>query len=150
MFRYGRERFAQGHSPYVLRAPLQLGTVGTAVFSRLARTIDRVNNAGNSFARAVGMRLPVRVLHALCYGAIPLYHVLKLKPFAPLRLFIKISMHPDPEWRVLDTFDNLSPRYQSRHTYEEVEGWFRSGGLQDLQRQPNFIGLRGRRPATST
>jgi hypothetical protein len=88
----------------------------------------------------------VRLLHKLCYASVPLYHVLKLKPFAPLRLIIKISMHPDPEWRVLDTFDNLSPRYQSRHTYEEVEGWFREGGLVQIARQPNFIGMQGRKP----
>lgn len=147
MFRYGRDRFSAGDSPYVLRAPLQLGAFGQAVFSRGAIWIDRINNAGNSFARAVGRRLPVRLLHALCYGAVPLYHVLKLKPFAPLRLFIKISMHPDPEWRVLDTFDNLSPRYQSRHTYEEVEGWFKAGGFEDIAWQPNFVGMRGRKPA---
>lgn len=149
MFRYGADRFANPDSPYVLRAPLQLGPVGVAVFRRLAIWIDRVNNMGNAFARAVGRHLPVRVLHRLCYAAVPLYHVLKLKPFAPLRLFIKISMHPDPEWRVLDTFDNLSPRYQSRHTYEEVEAWFRAGGLEDISWQPNFVGMRGRRAVVS-
>lgn len=146
LFRYGADRFANPSSPYVLRAPLQLGPVGMTVFRRSAIWIDRVNNAGNTFARAVGRRLPVKLLHRLCYAAVPLYHVLKLKPFAPLRLFIKISMHPDPEWRVLDTFDNLSPKYQSRHTYEEVEGWFREGGLEDIQWQPNFVGMRGRKP----
>ncbi|MBI3490303.1 MAG: methyltransferase domain-containing protein [Acidobacteria bacterium] len=144
--RYGADRFASGAEPYALRAPVRLGKLGFSVFSRTAIWLDRVNNFGNGVARAVGRRLPTQVLYTLCHSAIPLYHVLKLKPFAPLRLFIKISMHPDPEWRVLDTFDNLSPRYQSRHTYEEVEGWFREGGLTDLVRLPNFVGLRGRLP----
>jgi SAM-dependent methyltransferase len=147
MIRHAPDRFSRDNGPYVLRAPIRLGRVGLAVFSRVAIWLDRATNLGNSLARAVGRRLPVRVLYALCHVAIPLYHVLKLRPFAPLRLFIKISMHPDPEWRVLDTFDNLSPKYQSRHTYEEVQGWFEEGGLEDLSCQPNFVGVRGRRPA---
>lgn len=123
MFRRGVDRFAEETTPYALSPPVKLGRRSVRLFSRVAIWLDRVNNIGNSFARAVGRRLPTRVLYPLCYGAVPLYHLLKLKPFAPLRLFIKISMHPDPEWRVLDTYDNLSPRYQSRHTYEEVESW---------------------------
>jgi len=150
MFRRGAERFATDGAPYVLRAPLRLGRFGVAVFSRGAIWLDRVNNFGNAMARAVGRRLPVRLLHALCYGAVPLYHVLKLRPFAPLRLFIKISMHPDPEWRVLDTFDNLSARYQSRHTCEEVEGWFKEGGLEEIAWQPNFVGVRGTKPTKAS
>ncbi|MFQ5858730.1 MAG: hypothetical protein ACE5LU_24270, partial [Anaerolineae bacterium] len=60
-------------------------------------------------------------------------------------LIFKISMHPDPEWRVLDTFDNLSARYQSRHTYDEVRGWFEEGGLKEIVLLPNQIGVRGQR-----
>ena len=150
LFRYSAERWSAESTPYVLRAPVRLGPVGRAVFSRTAIWVDRVNNFGNSLARAIGTRLPVRVLYAACHAAIPLYHVLKLRPFAPLRLFIKISMHPDPEWRVLDTFDNLSPKYQSRHTYEEVQGWFEQGGLREIAWMPNFVGVRGRRPEAAS
>lgn len=31
---------------------------------------------------------------------------------------------PDLDWRILDTFDSLTPTYQSAHTAEEVRGWF--------------------------
>ena len=103
-----------------------------------------VGNTGFG-VRAVGRRLPVKLLYGFCHVAIPLYHVLKLRPFTPLRLIFKISMHPDPEWRVLDTFDNLSPRYQSRHTYKEVRGWFENGGLKDIVLLPNQIAVRGQR-----
>src|SRR5262249_2427673 len=39
-------------------------------------------------------------------------------------LTIGVSMHPDPEVRVCDTLDWYAPRYLSRHTREEVLGWF--------------------------
>lgn len=145
--RYSPERFADrpGELPYVLQAPFRLSPRWMPVLRRVAIWVDRLNNAWNSTVRAIARQLPVRLLYALCHAAIPLYHVLKLRPFMPLRLFIKISMHPDPEWRVLDTFDNLSPRYQSRHTYEEVSGWFREGNLKNITLLPNQIAVRGER-----
>jgi SAM-dependent methyltransferase len=40
---------------------------------------------------------------------------------------------PDMRWAVLDTFDSVTPRYQSAHTSDEVRGWFRDAGLTDIQ-----------------
>ena len=45
---------------------------------------------------------------------------------------IGVSMHPDPEVRVCDTLDWYAPRYMSRHTFDEVAGWFRDAGLTDV------------------
>jgi len=144
---YSPERFTArpGELPYVLQAPFRVSPRWMPIVARTAIWVDRLNNVWNGTVRAVAQRLPVKVLYALCHAAIPLYHVLKLRPFTPLRLIIKISMHPDPEWRVLDTFDNLSPRYQSRHTYEEVCGWFEEGGLRNIVLLPNQIAVRGQR-----
>jgi SAM-dependent methyltransferase len=36
---------------------------------------------------------------------------------------------PDPEWSRLDTFDSITPKYQSLHTVKEVFGWAREGGI---------------------
>ena len=47
-------------------------------------------------------------------------------------LTIGVSMHPDPEVRVCDTLDWYAPRYLSRHTPEEVRGWFTEAGLVDV------------------
>ena len=44
-------------------------------------------------------------------------------------LTIGVSMHPDREVRVCDTLDWYAPRYLSRHTFDEVSGWFREAGL---------------------
>jgi hypothetical protein len=70
---------------------------------------------------------------------------------------IGVSMHPDPEVRVCDTLDWYAPRYLSRHTPEEIAGWFRDAGLTgvvDLARdqvlfhegQGNGINMAGGRP----
>jgi SAM-dependent methyltransferase len=64
-------------------------------------------------------------------------------------LVLPSSNHPDPEWRVLETFDWYSPRYHHKHTFEEVEGWFRRLGFEDLRRAEMPIAVRGRRPAPS-
>ena len=145
--RYSPERFLApaGELPYTLQAPFRASRRWLPILSYVAIWVDRLSNLWNSILRASARQLPVKVLYRLCHMAIPLYHVLKLRPFTPLRLIFKISMHQDPQWRVLDTFDNLSPRYQSRHTYEEVSGWFREGGLKQIVLLPNQIAVRGQR-----
>jgi SAM-dependent methyltransferase/uncharacterized protein YbaR (Trm112 family) len=42
------------------------------------------------------------------------------------------SVHPDYEWRVLDTFDWYSPVYQFKHTWEEVKGWYEEAGFEGM------------------
>lgn len=147
LFQYSPERFAArpDELPYVLQAPFRVSPRWMPIVARTAIWVDRLTKLWNDGVRVVARQLPVRVLYAFCHAAIPLYHVLKLRLFTPFRLIFKISMHPDPEWRVLDTFDNLSPRYQSRHTYEEVRGWFEEGGLKNIVFLPNQIAVRGHR-----
>jgi len=55
-------------------------------------------------------------------------------------------MDPDPEWRVLDTFDWYSPRYQWKHTYPEVRIWFETAGLEEITILPRPVAFRGRMP----
>ena len=59
-----------------------------------------------------------------------------------------VSRNPDPQWRLLDTFDWYSPRYQSKHTYEEIFRWLESCGLEDLHVVEIPISVRGRKPST--
>jgi hypothetical protein len=61
-----------------------------------------------------------------------------------------VNRHPDPQIRVLDTFDWYSPKYQSKHTYEQVFRWFESCGLGDLSVAENAIGVRGRKGLKET
>jgi SAM-dependent methyltransferase len=93
-------------------------------------------------------RLPPRVLHALAHVAVPKYHVDRLPGIGRAsRLLLPVSRHPRPEWRVLDTFDWYSPRYQWKHTYEEVFPWFEAQGLTDIRVLGAPVALQGRRPA---
>jgi SAM-dependent methyltransferase len=57
-----------------------------------------------------------------------------------------INRNADPEIRILDTFDWYSPKYQSKHTYEEVFRWFESCGLDSLSVGRIGIGVRGKKP----
>lgn len=63
----------------------------------------------------------------------------------PLDFLLPTSNHPDPEWQVLDTFDWYSPRYQWKHTFQEVEAWFHRLGFLDVRRLGVPVAVRGRR-----
>src|SRR5260370_3352504 len=100
----------------------------------------------SSLERSITTRLPPRWLYWLCHVAIPLYTIYRIPLFYPLRLVTKIAMDPDPEWRVLDTFDWYSPRYQWKHTYAEVREWFEQGGLQEIALLPRPVAVRCSKP----
>jgi len=98
--------------------------------------------------RCLTVRMPPRLLHALCHAAVPYYYVCKL-PFVGRACWTvaPISMHPKAEWRVLDTFDWYSPAYQSKHTYPEVHQWFVSEGLTDITLLDTPVAVRGVKPS---
>lgn len=120
--------------------------------------------------RAVSTRMPLGLLEPLCRIAAPIGGV-KRRLMSSRRWIVQrlgvamhlatigVSMHPDPEVRVCDTLDWYAPRFLSRHTAEEVTGWFAEAGLVDvvdLARDQRFyhegqghgINLTGRRPAS--
>ncbi|MHB8652297.1 MAG: methyltransferase domain-containing protein [Terriglobia bacterium] len=115
---------------------------------RMAKPLDWIMETSSSIERAFTTRLPPRWLYWLCHAAIPLYYLYRIPLFFPLRLITKIAMDPDPEWRVLDTFDWYSPRYQWKHTYPEVRAWFEAAGLQEIVILPRPVALSGRMPPT--
>jgi SAM-dependent methyltransferase len=93
------------------------------------------NEKVNAVYRAITARMPKRLLYALCYLSVPMYYIYKL-PLAKGvldHLIPRFSVHPNWRWRVLDTFDWFSPRYQSKHRYPEVAGWFREAGFRNLK-----------------
>jgi len=48
---------------------------------------------------------------------------------------------------MLDTFDWYSPKYQSKHTYEQVFKWYAAMGMEDMHVGEISIAVRGRKPA---
>ena len=104
--------------------------------------------------RKVTHRLPKETLLSLCRVASPLYYLHKGLRRVPLvgrvasaavRFLLPTSLDPNVEVRVLDTFDWYSPKYQSKHTYEQVSRWFEACGLDSLRVLEKSVSLRGRR-----
>ena len=95
----------------------------------------KIYNMIARFYRLFTIRIPLRLLHKLCYIAIPLYRAHNI-PFIGriTRILLPTSMDSIPEWQVLGTFDWYSPKYQSKHTYKEVRGWFEKCGFGNIRR----------------
>ena len=118
-----------------------------AIVSRLAPLLDWMIETSSNTQRILTTRLPPRWLYGLCHLAIPLYYLYRIPLFYPLRLLTKVAMYPEAEWRVLDTFDWYSPRYQWKHTYPEVRRWFEEADLNEVQMLPRPVAMRGKKKA---
>jgi SAM-dependent methyltransferase len=160
------------HTPDPRRAFLELarllkpdGRIVIWVYRRERLAVERIMNA----QRAISTRLPLPVLMRLSRWTAPLgglkrrmmasrHRWVERAGVALHLLTIGVSMHPDPEVRACDTLDWYAPRYLSRHTDAEIEGWFAEAGLIDVsdpsrgqaffhEGQGHGINLAGRRPA---
>ena len=118
------------------------GTLAVWLYSRMG-SWNRVAR----IYRRVTTRMPHRLLHVLCYAAVPLYYLHRIpKVGAISQIIFPTSMHPRARWRVLDTFDWYSPAYQSLHDPEEVRGWCEAAGLVDICLLEFPVAVRARRP----
>jgi SAM-dependent methyltransferase len=104
----------------------------------------KIYNKVSNFYRIFTTRLPPKVLYKLCYISIPLYHVQRIPIIGlPLRVLLPLSDKSLPMWRVLGTFDWYSPRYQSKHTYKELESWYKEAGFKNIKRLPVPVSMIG-------
>ncbi len=104
---------------------------------------------GGEILRKVSPRLPKRWLVRMCRIAIPLYYLHRIPRLGVFTSIVfPTSMDPDPQWRWLDTFDWYSPTYQWKHSYEEVEGWFKEAGLTDVERGSFPVSVWGRQSSS--
>lgn len=118
------------------------GKISIWVYSAYARFQWRFSD----MYRRLTPRLPKRVLHSLSYVAVPLYYLHKIPIIGVfLRWVLPVSTHPRRDWRVLDTFDWYSPKYQWKHTYEEVFRWFDAQGLGNIRVLEFPVALQGTR-----
>jgi 2-polyprenyl-3-methyl-5-hydroxy-6-metoxy-1,4-benzoquinol methylase/uncharacterized protein YbaR (Trm112 family) len=119
------------------------GTIAIWVYSTLMGGWTRVSN----IYRHLTTRMPKRALYALCHVAIPLYNVNKIPLIRGVsRIVLPVSNHPDPAWRVLDTFDWYSPTYQWKHGEGELRSWFQEHGLVSIDALSFPTSMRGVRP----
>ena len=106
--------------------------------------------------RKLTHRMPPRALHSFFRVAVPFFYWLdrglRMIPLAGrpaaglVHHVFPVNRHPDPRVRLLDTLDWYSPKYQSKHTYEQVFRWFESCGLKDLSVGEIAVGVRGKKP----
>jgi SAM-dependent methyltransferase len=109
-------------------------------FSRL------LYNRISDFYRVFTTRMPWPMLYFLCHISVPLFYLERVKGFGKVvGTIFPCSNHPNPRWRVLDTFDWYSPKYQWKHTWKEVVGWFEGARLTDIVRLDVPISVKGRR-----
>jgi SAM-dependent methyltransferase len=163
------------HTPDARAAFLQLagllkpgGRIVLWIYQRERPAVERIMNAH----RAISTRLPLSVLMRLSRWTAPIGGLKRRMMASRWRLIeragvglhlltIGVSMHPDPEVRICDTLDWYAPRYLSRHTREEVAGWFVEAGLNDVvdlsrgqvffhEGQGHGINLAGTRPGADS
>ena len=138
------------HTPDTRAAFLRLvpllkpgGTIAIWVYGKRLRLL-----VGGEILRAATRWLPRKWLLHASKIAIPLYHIHRLPVVGTATsILLPTSKDPDPEWRWLDTFDWYSPRYQWKHTCEEVEAWFREAGLVQMRRGAFPVTVSGIRPS---
>ncbi len=57
-----------------------------------------------------------------------------------------VNKLPDLRWRILDTFDAITPSYASTHTSEEVENWFKKINCKNIHKTNwNKCGWKGKK-----
>ncbi len=140
------------HTPDTKQAFLKLpgllqkgGTIAIWVYSDETKYLHSRNRWGD-FYRLFSVYLPKKLLWCLCHAAIPFYYLKKVPKLGTLLdRTIPMSNHPDPSWRVLDTYDWFSPKYQWKHTYAEVNEWFQEAGLTEIRQLTFPVSLQGKR-----
>ncbi len=110
---------------------------------------QKIYNRAQDFWRIFTTRLPPEKLYEFSKIWPNLMYPLNRRRYlrAVSQIVLPVSSyHHNSEWRILNTFDWLSPKYQWKHTYEEVEKWFKEAGLEDIEKLKHPIGVKARKP----
>jgi len=110
----------------------------------------------SDFWRRYTHRMKPQTLHAILKIVVPVsYHLqqgLKRVPVVGrpaaglVHHVFPVNRQKDREARLLDTFDWYSPKYQSKHTYEQVFRWYETMGMEDMRIGEFPIAVRGKKP----
>ena len=111
----------------------------------------------SDFWRRYTHKMKPETLHGILKVAVPvLYNTQQVLKKVPLvgrpaaglvHHVFPVNRQKRPEARMLDTFDWYSPKYQSKHTYEQVFHWYETMGMEDMRIGDFAIAVRGRKPA---
>ena len=124
------------HLPPLLKKE---GKISIFVYSKKAHFL------ATDVLRVATTRMDKKHLYSLCRTVVePVYTLTKIPLIGfPFRAFI--STHPSKEWRALDTFDWYSPKYQSKHSHDEVVAWFTEAGLTEIKKLDFPTAVTGRK-----
>jgi ubiquinone/menaquinone biosynthesis C-methylase UbiE/uncharacterized protein YbaR (Trm112 family) len=61
------------------------------------------------------------------------------------KLYPQLSKELIYEWALLDTFDAFTPRFQRRHSWQEVYKWFEEANLKDIKQNNAFVSYRAKK-----
>jgi 2-polyprenyl-3-methyl-5-hydroxy-6-metoxy-1,4-benzoquinol methylase len=110
----------------------------------------------SDFWRKYTHKMRPETLHGMLKVAVPFFYHLNQglrrvplvgRPVAgAIQYVFPVNRQKDPELRLLDTFDWYSPKYQSKHTYEQVFRWFEDMNMEDMHVGQYSIAVRGRKP----
>ena len=110
----------------------------------------------SDFWRRYTHKMKPETLHGILKVAVPFFYNLQQglkcvplvgRPAAGIVQHVfPVNHQKDPEARMLDTFDWYSPKYQSKHTYEQVFKWYAAMGMEDMRVGEISIAVRGRKP----
>lgn len=108
----------------------------------------KIYNKTSEFWRFFTIRIPPKKLYQL--GRFWSNSTYSLKKVRILRLILQVvlpptSIHQNRDWRALDTFDWLSAKYQWKHTYSEVEDWFKEADLMEIKRLEASVSVTGKK-----
>lgn len=100
---------------------------------------DALYSRATDFWRAIFSRVPSRLAYAWCWMLVVLFSglfqskLMQRPPFWHLPRVLPVNTHRDFHWRVLDTFDWWTPRYQDKDcSPARVVGWFKEAGLRGI------------------
>lgn len=120
---------------------------GGKITVTLYSAYNKIYVASTNTWRRITTRLPRKLIYFMSHLAIPLYYLYKIPALGLAgKALWPISLHPDSQWRLLDTFDCYTPRYQFYYTHYEVYRWFRQAGLEQIAVLEPGISFTGSRP----
>lgn len=117
------------------------------------KSVKRARSLHGRLSGRWGYRPALAYSYFSAYGLIPIFRLGKRMPVMRQfcrwleRNWIVVVDLPDRRWRVLDTFDAITPHYASTHSTSEVLQWMNRSGCVQVQLAPwcstAVCGIRG-------
>lgn len=104
------------------------------------RSVARLRGMTNSLRPMLGYYPALIYAYFAAYVLSPLFmrgkrihRIRGLLRFLEEQWVVSLDYLPDLRWRVLDTFDAITPSIASTHTGEEVSEWMKAAGCRDIR-----------------